>query len=101
MPVSGPGLRYMVCYDIPEDRRRTRLARCLDDYGSRVQYSVFEMFLDQALFDRMYEQIQGLIDLETDRVHIYPLCATCASKILVLGTTADQPRPGTETILIF
>ncbi len=33
--------RTIVAYDVPDDRRRTRLARILLGYGDRIQYSVF------------------------------------------------------------
>jgi CRISPR-associated protein Cas2 len=33
--------RFLVAYDIPSDRRRERLAKCLERHGDRVQYSVF------------------------------------------------------------
>ncbi len=36
---------YLICYDIPDDRDRTRVARLLERYGERVQYSVFEVHL--------------------------------------------------------
>jgi len=29
----------LVTYDVPDDRRRTRLAHTLKDFGERVQYS--------------------------------------------------------------
>lgn len=32
----------VVSYDVREDRRRTRLAHTLKDFGERVQLSVFE-----------------------------------------------------------
>ena len=32
----------LVCYDIPDDRRRTKVMQTLLDFGRRVQYSVFE-----------------------------------------------------------
>lgn len=34
---------YLVCYDIEDDRRRSKLALCLEGWGLRVQYSVFEV----------------------------------------------------------
>ena len=37
----------VVSYDVPDDRRRTRLAHILKDFGERVQYSVFECRLDE------------------------------------------------------
>ena len=36
----------VVSYDIPDDRRRLRLANTLKDFGIRVQYSVFECRLE-------------------------------------------------------
>ena len=32
----------MIAYDISEDRIRYRVAKILENYGTRVQYSVFE-----------------------------------------------------------
>ncbi|MDK9321018.1 CRISPR-associated endonuclease Cas2 [Propionibacterium freudenreichii] len=32
---------FLIAYDVPDDRRRTRLATVLKGYGERVQYSVF------------------------------------------------------------
>ena len=34
---------YLICYDIEDDGRRDRMARCLKRWGRRVQYSVFEV----------------------------------------------------------
>jgi CRISPR-associated protein Cas2 len=93
-------LRYVVCYDIPNDRRRVRLARRLDDFGARVQYSVFEMLLDHPLFDKMVQAIQNEIDPSEDRVHIYPMCAGCEKKAVFLGLARDEDRPGLEVAFI-
>ena len=97
-PTSYKALRYVVCYDVPANSRRTRIAKCLDDYGGRVQYSVFEMVLDRPLFDNLVAKISGIINAEVDRVRIYPLCATCASKRVALG--ADQEWVGDEVVFI-
>lgn len=40
--------KFILCYDIPEDRPRARLARLCERYGVRVQYSVFEFRLAEA-----------------------------------------------------
>jgi CRISPR-associated protein Cas2 len=36
----------VVSYDISHDRRRARLSRELKNFGTRVQYSVFECVLE-------------------------------------------------------
>ena len=40
--------KFILCYDIPEDRQRSRLARLCERYGVRVQYSVFEFRLAET-----------------------------------------------------
>ena len=94
-------MRYVVCYDVPDDKRRTRLAKCLDGYGDRVQYSVFEAVLDRALFDKMIEDVQRIIDAEADRVSVYALCAACARRVARLGAPPlGGSVPGEEEVFI-
>ena len=76
---------YLVSYDIPNDRRRTKLAKTLKDYGDRVQYSVFECILDNRLLENMKQKITDLIDESEDSVRIYDLCADCEKNIVIMG----------------
>jgi len=85
-------MRYIVCYDITDDRRREHLASLLLDFGHRIQESVFVADLDGALAARMQNRIKEVIDFTTDRVHIFPLCAQCGLKAESLGATATLPR---------
>ena len=43
----------VVSYDIPDDRRRTKLHRHLKGFGMRVQYSVFECVLEEPEVARL------------------------------------------------
>lgn len=81
----------VVSYDLPDDRRRTRLAHALKDFGERVQYSVFECRGDRL--DLLREKINKLIDPKEDSVRIYRLCQECRGKveILGLGEAAEDP----------
>jgi CRISPR-associated protein Cas2 len=99
-PSSSDALRYVVCYDVPVNSRRTRIAKCLDDYGGRVQYSVFEMVLDRRLFDNLVAELTKLIDPRTDRVIVFPVCAACCRKAVYLGLSATDTRPGEEIVFI-
>jgi CRISPR-associated protein Cas2 len=69
---------YVVSYDIPDTKRRTKLAKALEDFGDRVQYSVFECILDGNLLDKM-------VSLGDDNVRVYTLCANCERAIKVIG----------------
>jgi CRISPR-associated protein Cas2 len=75
----------VVSYDVPDDRRRLRLAKALLDFGRRVQLSVFECLLESEQVDRLRARVEKLIDLEEDRVRIYRFCLDCGSKVEIHG----------------
>jgi CRISPR-associated protein Cas2 len=76
---------YLVSYDIPDTPRRTRIAKILDDFGDRVQYSVFECLLDDLLFARMVSRLEKAAKEEEDSIRIYCLCASCEKVIRIIG----------------
>jgi CRISPR-associated protein Cas2 len=77
---------YLVTYDITDDQRRTKIAKILEDFGDRVQYSVFEMELDRSdQLNEMQMRLGKVIDPQTDSVRIYFLCQGCRPKITILG----------------
>jgi len=75
----------LVSYDIPDDRRRARLAKVLQDYGERVQYSVFECNLNQVQLKRLLREIGNVIEEKMDSVRVYRLCPACVGQIVALG----------------
>lgn len=69
-------LTYLVCYDIRDDRRRARLARLMEGYGERVQYSVFEVHLRQTqALEALKEQMQQILEPDDSNVRFYRLTA--------------------------
>jgi CRISPR-associated protein Cas2 len=69
----------VVSYDIPDDRRRTRVMKALKDFGAHVQYSVFECELSAEDYRRMRERLIRLIDRRKDSLRFYVLCETSKS----------------------
>ena len=78
-------MRYLVTYDIPDTKRRTRLAKILEDFGDRVQYSVFECLLDDVLLAKMTARITSTILEAEDNIRIYTICAACEKLIKIMG----------------
>ncbi|MBD3398078.1 CRISPR-associated endonuclease Cas2 [Candidatus Micrarchaeota archaeon] len=78
-------MKYVVSYDVVDDRMRARVAKCLEDYGDRVQKSVFEVDIGVDRLARMCKRLEKLIDHEEDSVRIYPVCNTCLEKVNILG----------------
>lgn len=76
---------YLVTYDIPDDAKRLKVAHTLLDFGSRVQYSVFECIMDNDLLEKMVHRLDRIVS-DKDSVRIYGLCAGCAKVVKVLGS---------------
>ena len=75
-----------VSYDISDDKRRLKVAERLEDYGTRVQYSMFECILDEDKFKEMINKLTSLINPE-DSLRFYQFCEGCLKRIKVFGST--------------
>lgn len=79
-------MQYVVCYDVADDARRSRLVSALLDFGARIEESVFTADLDEELAGRMLARIEKAIDPMMDRVHVFELCEACRARTHVIGT---------------
>jgi CRISPR-associated protein Cas2 len=64
---------YVISYDIPDDKRRKKIADLLEGYGQRVQYSVFECQLSREKYNDFRRRLRKIVKLEEDNVRFYPL----------------------------
>lgn len=88
--------RFIVAYDVPDDRRRTRLATVLQSYGDRVQFSVFVVDAAEVKMRRMRRALEAVVVRAQDSVLIADLGSVMdveASRYVVIG----RGRPITET----
>lgn len=81
----------LVAYDIPDDRRRARIAKALLRVGRRVQYSVF--LAERGTPAAIAASLGSLLDVGVDDVRVHPLCAACEARTLLLGWRARAGRP--------
>ena len=75
----------LVIYDIVDNKRRSRMVKCVERYGVRVQKSAFEAFLSKKKYERLVEETSRLIDLDTDSLRIYLLAAHTSVRSLGVG----------------
>ena len=86
---------YVVAYDIPEDRRRTKVHGILMGFGKWTQYSLFECFLSRKDVILLQAKLdEYLIDAQ-DSVRFYPLCVNCVEKVETIG------GPPPQEVLVF
>jgi len=68
----------LITYDVNTEtadgrRRLRRVAKVCQDYGQRVQNSVFECEIDTGLFMRVKDRLVRLIDVDVDSLRFYML----------------------------
>lgn len=63
----------LIAYDIADPRRLHRLAEVCQDYGVRVQKSLFECWLEEDAFERLWQDLTGLMDEREDALAAYTL----------------------------
>lgn len=78
-------MKVLVCYDIPDTKRRTRLRKALLAFGEPVQYSVFECDLTRSHVAKLQNAIRKIIRAETDNVRYYLLCGKCIESVEFFG----------------
>jgi len=77
---------HLVAYDIRNPRRLRKVAKVCEDYGIRVEYSVFECDLAEEHFDRLWADLSREIDWDQDAVLAYRICGSCVQNIASMGT---------------
>ena len=65
--------RYLVAYDIHEDRRLRAIHQTMKGYGWSMQYSVFVCDLDMIELLDMKLDVERIIDLSRDSVAVVDL----------------------------
>jgi CRISPR-associated protein Cas2 len=83
--LSEESTLYVISYDIPNDRRRTRVHSVLTGFGTWVQYSVFECFLNRKQRILLEGRLLKEMHQREDTIRIYSLCGACLSKVKILG----------------
>lgn len=84
-----PGAKQMlslVAYDIREPKRLQRVARVCEDWGVRVQYSLFECRLEEREFEQFWAQLLCEIDPSEDRIVAYKIDSRSARDTRTAGT---------------
>ena len=89
-------LTYDVDFTKPNGAKRLRkVAKLCEQYGVRVQNSVFEIMMDPAQLISFKSALSEIIDKNSDSIRIYRLGNKWEAKIGVLGIekgfSQDQP----------
>jgi len=78
----------MICYDFSNDKLRAKFAKFLDQYGRKVQYSVYEIRNSKRILENILEEINFRFKKNftaSDSVLIFQICEADKKKIIRYG----------------
>jgi CRISPR-associated protein Cas2 len=86
-------MMVLVSYDVSTiteggGRRLRRVARACQDFGQRVQYSVFEIDVDPAQWATLKQRLLDLINPDHDSLRFYYLGKRWQSRVEHVGAKA-------------
>lgn len=77
---------YLIAYDISSDKIRNKVAKCLENYGKRVQYSLFECELTKREYSKMYKElIERTENMKDGNIRIYQIDKDLIGKTVTIG----------------
>lgn len=92
---------YVVSYDISSDRLRAKVAKTLEGYGMRMQYSVFECRLSEKKYKELYAALLNITgDMEDGSIRFYNICGNCEGKIRTIGQITAKKTEIAEKIIV-
>lgn len=83
------GMMMLVSYDVAKDdggeKRLRRISKVLENYGQRVQYSVFECLVDPSQWVELKRKLIKEMNPEFDSLRFYSLGANWQRKVEHIG----------------
>lgn len=80
-------MKYIIAYDIQNDKKRRKVSKILEENGVRLQFSVFECKLNKKELKELKTKIDNIISSKSDSVLIFNLCETCENKSINIGAS--------------
>jgi len=77
-------IRYLVSYDISHPKRLRRVAKAMEGFGVRLQYSVFECPLDEMRLAKLKATLHPLINHDEDQVLFVSLGPSAGDASLII-----------------
>lgn len=92
MPAAAPVRSlYLVAYDIADARRLALVGRAMKAWKVGGQKSFCECWLTPAEQRAVLQQLDELIDPETDRVHLFSLDPRMTPRLAGVASTFSSP----------
>ena len=93
-------IRYLVSYDICHPKRLRKVARAMEGFGVRLQYSVFECPLDAVRLAKLKAELQPLLKHDEDQVLFVSLGPSANDATLIIDAMGLPYQVRTRVTII-
>jgi CRISPR-associated protein Cas2 len=93
-------IRYLVSYDICDPKRLRRVARALEGFGVRLQYSVFECPLDDMRMAMLKAAVHPLLKHDEDQILFVSLGPSANDASLIIDAMGLPYQVRTRVTII-
>jgi len=92
-------MMVLITYDVNTEteagrKRLRKVAKQCQNYGQRVQNSVFECLLDWAMLKQLQAKLEKIIDIEKDSIRYYYLGDEWRNRVEHIGVKAGVDIEG-------
>jgi CRISPR-associated protein Cas2 len=92
-------MMVLITYDVNTEtevgkKRLRKVSKVCQDYGQRVQNSVFECLIDPARFKKLQAKLEKLIDVQKDSLRYYYLGDEWQRRVEHVGAKASLDLEG-------
>ena len=86
-------MRYLICYDIPDDKTRDNIVNYLERFAWRVQYSVFSCRLETERAALVRKDLLAIAAAtEGNSVLMVPLCKACEKNLFLSAKPLEEEQ---------
>lgn len=90
--------RFLIAYDICEPKRLRQVCKTMEEYGERLQYSVFICDLSRSELIHARAEVEQQMNLAEDSIVIVDLGDTTSARFTFIGKR--RPLPTHEVRII-
>ncbi len=81
----------LLVYDIPDDRKRTKIADACLDYGlDRIQFSAFTGWLLATQQEELFLKVKKILGKKDGNIQLFPVCAEDWAKRKVIDQKVEE-----------
>jgi len=66
-------LARLICYDIANEKRLSKVHKIVSEYAILIQYSVYYLYANAEEIDTLCSELRSVINAKEDDIRIYPL----------------------------